>query len=201
MSAVTSLDPHPPNVVAVRATLGAAFADDPMLQWIFRGVPQAEQATAAWLGLFVDAFAAGGVVDVVLDDAGSPVATAMWRVDGSPLPYPQLPNLGGLMVAFLGPERASAVGAGLGAFATHKPEPPFHYLQFLAVHPQHQGAGLGRALVAHGQARARATGQSVYLESTNPRNLPFYRSLGFEARDEFVLAPDGPPAYGLWWQG
>jgi GNAT superfamily N-acetyltransferase len=200
MAAVTPLDPHPSNVAAVRAALGAAFADDPMLQWIFRGVPQSEQATAAWLGLFVDAFAAGGVVDVVLDDAGSPVATAMWRVDGSPLPYPQLPNLGGLMVAFLGPERASAVGAGLGAFATHKPEPPFHYLQFLAVRPQQQGTGLGRALVAHGQARARGAGQSVYLESTNPRNLPFYRSLGFAARDEFVLAPDGPPAYGLWWQ-
>ena len=199
MAAVLPLDPHPANVVAVRTALGAAFADDPMLLWIFRGVAQAEQATAAWLGLFVDAFAAGGVVDVVLDDDGSPVATAMWRVDGSPLPYPQLPNLGGLMVAFLGPQRAADVGAGLGAFATHKPEPPFHYLQFLAVHPLHQGAGLGRALVAHGQARAQAAGQGVYLESTNPRNLPFYRSVGFEARDEFVLQPDGPPAYGLWW--
>jgi ribosomal protein S18 acetylase RimI-like enzyme len=199
MAAVLPLDPHPANVVAVRTALAAAFADDPMLQWIFRGVVQAEQATAAWLGLFVDAFAAGGVVDVVLGDDGVPVASAMWRVDGSPLPYPQLPNLGGLMVAFLGPQRATEVGAGLGAFATHKPEPPFHYLQFLSVHPAHQGTGLGRALVTHGQARASAAGQSVYLESTNPRNLPFYRSLGFEVRDEFTLQPDGPPAYGLWW--
>jgi ribosomal protein S18 acetylase RimI-like enzyme len=199
MAVVLPLDPHPGNVAAVRATLGAAFATDPMLQWIFRDVPQAEQATAAWLGLFVDAFAAGGVVDVVVDDAQQPIATAMWRVDNSPLPYPTLPNLGGLMVAFLGVARATEVGAGLGAFAGHKPAPPFHYLQFLAVHPHHQGGGVGRALVAHGQARAAAAGQGVYLESTNPRNLPFYRSLGFQASDEFVLQPDGPPAYGLWW--
>jgi GNAT superfamily N-acetyltransferase len=199
MAAVLSLDPHPGNVAAVRATLGAAFSTDPMLQWIFRGVAQPDQAVAAWLGLFVDAFAGGGVVDVVVGDDGRPIATAMWRVDGSPLPYPELPNLGGLMVAFLGPQRAAEVGAGLGAFATHKPEPPFHYLQFLAVHPLHQGGGVGRGLVTHGLARARAAGQGVYLESTNPRNLPFYGSLGFEARDEFELQPDGPPAYGLWW--
>ena len=200
MTAVVSLDPHPVHVAAVRATLGAAFADDPMMQWIFQGVEQPQQAIAAWIGLFVDAFAGGGVVDVVLDDAGQVAGTALWRLDASPLPHPQLPSLGGLMVSFVGGARAAELGAGLSAFADHKPHPPFHYLQFLAVHPRHQGTGLGRALVTHGQARAQAAGQGVYLESTNPRNLPFYRSLGFQHRDEFVLEPAGPPAYGLWWQ-
>lgn len=182
----------------MRAVVGAAFADDPMLQWIFRGVEQADQAGAAWLGLFVDAFAGAGLVDV-LTEGDEIVATALWRVDSTPLPYPTMPNLGGLMVAFLGSERAAAVGAGLGAFAANKPEPPFHYLQFLAVHPDHQGQGLGRRLVAHGQQRAAAEGQGVYLESTNPRNLPFYRSVGFELLGDFTLQPDGPPAYRLWW--
>jgi ribosomal protein S18 acetylase RimI-like enzyme len=68
------------------------------------------------------------------------------------------------------------------------------------VHPQHQGSGLGRALVRHGQARAEAAGVGVYLESTNPRNLPFYRSLGFQPIGGFTLAPDGPAAVRLWWQ-
>lgn len=199
MVTLRALDPSPVQVAQVRAIIGAAFADDPMLQWVFRDVPQPDQAMAAWLGLFVDAFAGGGVVDVVVDDALEPIAAALWRVDTSPLPYPALPNLGGLLVSFLGAERATEVGTGLGAFAANKPEPPFHYLQFLAVHPAHQGQGLGRLLVAHGQDRAARNGQGVYLESTNSRNLPFYRSVGFTSQGEFTLQPDGPTAWRLWW--
>ena len=47
MSAVRPLDPTPANVAAVRATLAAAFVDDPMLQWIFPHAVQQAQATAA----------------------------------------------------------------------------------------------------------------------------------------------------------
>ena len=50
------------------------------------------------------------------------------------------------------------------------------------------------------QQRAAAAGVGVYLESTNPRNLPFYGSCGFQRLGEFELLPDGPPAFRLWWQ-
>jgi ribosomal protein S18 acetylase RimI-like enzyme len=198
MAELRSLDPSPVQVAAVRAVVGAAFADDPMLRWVFGAVEQPEQASAAWLGLFIDAFAGGGVVDVAVVDE-QVVGAALWRVDQSPLPYPELPTLGGLLVSFLGAQRATEVAAGLGAFAANKPDPPFHYLQFLAVHPRCQGQGLGRLLVAHGQERASRNGQGVYLESTNPRNLPFYRSVGFTTVGEFPLLPDGPTAWRQWW--
>lgn len=66
MPVVTALNPLPEQVVGVRAVVGAAFEHDPMLQWIFGGVEAAEHATAAWVGWFVEAFAAAGTVDVVL---------------------------------------------------------------------------------------------------------------------------------------
>ncbi|MFM2077911.1 MAG: hypothetical protein RJA49_1801 [Actinomycetota bacterium] len=198
-AAVQPLDPTPVGVAQVRAVLGAAFADDPMLRWIFRGVEGQEHATAAWIGLFVEAFAAVGTVDVVCGDGGEVVAVAMWRTDARSLPFAELPSVGGLMTALLGAARTAEVGAGLGEFAAQKPQPPYHYLMFLGVHPQHQGRGLGRQLVAAGQARAAAEGQGAYLESTNPRNLAFYASLGFASLGEFTLQPDGPPAWRLWW--
>ena len=200
MTAVHSLEPTSVGVVAVRATLAAAFVDDPMLQWIFPDAVQQTSATAAWLGVFVEAYAAAGVTDVVGTDSMATAGVALWRCSTDPLPFSQAPSLGGLMAAFLGVERATQLGHGLGAFAANKPEPPFHYLQFLAVHPTQQGHGLGRQLVLHGQQRAAEAGVGVYLESTNPRNLPFYRSCGFREIGRFELLPDGPPAFRLWWQ-
>lgn len=205
MSAVYALDPTPLGVAAVRATVGAAFAADPMLEWIFPDAVHRAQATAAWLGLFVEAYAAAGVVDVVDgppvgDDAGATAGAALWRIAQASLPFSTLPSAGGLLAGFVGVERAAQLGFALRAFADNKPSPPFHYLQFLAVRPIHQGNGLGRVLVQHGQQRASAHGVGVYLESTNARNLPFYRSLGFESIGEFTLQPDGPSACRLWWQ-
>jgi GNAT superfamily N-acetyltransferase len=170
-----------------------------MQHWIFRGVEAQEHAIAMWIGLFVDAFAAVGTIDVILGEEGEVVAAAMWRTDGRRQPYPELPSIGGVMTALLGSARAAEVGEGLGAFAANKPEPPFHYLNFLGVHPTHQGRGLGRLLVAAGQARAAAAGQSAYLESTNARNLPFYAAMGFRSLGEFTLQPDGPSAWRLGW--
>jgi GNAT superfamily N-acetyltransferase len=198
-SSVQPLDPTPLAVAQVRAVFGASFAYDPMQHWIFRGVEAQEHAIAMWIGLFVDAFAAVGTIDVILGDEGEVVAAAMWRTDGRRQLYPELPSIGGIMTALLGSTRAAEVGAGLAAFAANKPEPPFHYLNFLGVHPAHQGSGLGRLLVSAGQARAAADGQGTYLESTNARNLPFYAAMGFRSLGEFTLQPDGPPAWRLGW--
>jgi predicted N-acetyltransferase YhbS len=56
-----------------------------------------------------------------------------------------------------------------------------------------QGRGLGRALVRHGLARARADGCPAFLETGTPRNVPFYESFGFQVVGE-QQAPDGGPA-------
>ena len=64
--------------------------------------------------------------------------------------------------------------------------------------PAHQGRGLGRRVAAPGIAAATEAGLGVQLETTNPRNPPFYRSLGFEETSQFTLGPDGPAAWSMW---
>jgi predicted N-acetyltransferase YhbS len=51
------------------------------------------------------------------------------------------------------------------------------FLWFLAVDPVRQRSGVGRALLAEVFDGA---GAPVYLDTSNPANLPYYSSFGFE---------------------
>ena len=85
MNTPRTLHPTATDTVAIRSVIGAAFADDPMMQWVFRGVTMPEQAIAAWVGLFVDAFAGGGVVDVVPDEDDPHALLSAWDESGERL--------------------------------------------------------------------------------------------------------------------
>jgi hypothetical protein len=49
-----------------------------------------------------------------------------------------------------------------------------------------------------GMAAADAEGVGVHLETTNPENLAFYGSLGFEVSHEIRLEPGGPELWAMW---
>ena len=57
------------------------------------------------------------------------------------------------------------------------PAEEHHFVWQLAVDPPHQRSGLGRALLAHTAEHAEA---SLYLDTANPDNVPYYASCGFE---------------------
>lgn len=71
---------------------------------------------------------------------------------------------------------------------------PHVYLWQLAVDPPAQRSGVGRALMARVVADADDAGLPVYLETTNPDNVPYYHSLGFVETGREKL-PRGAP---LW---
>jgi GNAT superfamily N-acetyltransferase len=71
---------------------------------------------------------------------------------------------------------------------------PHVYLWQLAVDPPAQRSGVGRALMARVIADADDTSLPVYLETTNPDNVPYYHSLGF-AETGCERLPRGAP---LW---
>jgi len=111
MSAVHTLDATPLGVAVVRATVAAAFATDPMLQWIFPEAVHRAQATAAWLGVFVEAYAAAGVVDVVDENSAG---TATGSLAGAALCYAaslRLQEIGKLSYRHPGPRTESALRA------------------------------------------------------------------------------------------
>lgn len=71
---------------------------------------------------------------------------------------------------------------GVAGVLVLRPQPPALLVENVAVAPLHQGRGLGRALMAFAEERARAEGLAEVVLYTNERmteNLRFYPALGF----------------------
>ena len=71
------------------------------------------------------------------------------------------------------------------------PQDPHVYLWFLAVDPRSQRSGIGRALLARVFEDADAP---VYLDTSNPDNVPYYASAGFQEIGRGML----PRATPMW---
>ena len=83
------------------------------------------------------------------------------------------------------------------AFRPHPREPPHHYLRVLGCDPNRQGQGIGSRLLEPTLAQCDTRGEPAYLESSNEKNLSFYRRHGFETTAE-VVTHLGARAWLMW---
>lgn len=97
----------------------------------------------------------------------------------------------GLLVAV---ESGRIVGAVMAGYDGHR-----GWINYLAVAPELQGGGIGRALMAEAETRLRAVGCpkiNLQVRGDNAAALAFYARLGFAVDDAVSLGkrlePDGP---------
>jgi GNAT superfamily N-acetyltransferase len=62
----------------------------------------------------------------------------------------------------------------------YHPSEPHWYLPLMGVDPSQQSKGFGSALLQHILLQFDRHNNLAYLESSNPRNIPFYKRHGFE---------------------
>jgi GNAT superfamily N-acetyltransferase len=62
----------------------------------------------------------------------------------------------------------------------YHPTEPHWYLPVIGVEPLLHGQGFGSALMQQALDQCDRGGTPAYLESSNPRNIPFYQRQGFE---------------------
>ena len=154
-------------------TIVLAFAADPMTRWTW---PQAHQFLAAMPRM---ARAFGGRAF----SRGSAFCTdgyagvALWLPPGVDPDHAGLEAVAGSTIA---PARAAETGPIFEQMAKYHPAEPHWYLPLIGVDPAHQGQGLGDVLMEHALAQCDRDRAPAYLESSNPRNIPFYKRHGFE---------------------
>ena len=69
------------------------------------------------------------------------------------------------------------------------------YLSILGVDPTRHGAGLGSQLVRAGLGRVDADGRPAFVETFNPRSVPFYERHGFVQ----TISADEPTTGRRYW--
>lgn len=162
-------------------TLARAFANDPMMRFIFPEDDVREQRLPWFLGNVVGYCQRYGEVDVSTNGD----AVACWLTPGNTTvtPLRQMQG-GGILTPFkLGFQsfgRLMTLQSHLTKeHRAHAPE-PHYYLYLLGVDPASWGQGLGRQLMGKMLARADAEGLPCYLETQNKKNVAVYEKVGFE---------------------
>ena len=178
--------------------LARSFYDDPQMAFLF---PDPVGRTADLMTMFGAIAAAGarrGHTYLLVDDASTVTAGAIWSPPGiQAFSDEEAGPLVETIAGRYGDEGLGRIAAMSEAMESNHPIEPHFYLFVVGVEPSLQGQRLGEALLKPMLAHCDATATSAYLESSNPRNIGFYRRLGFATVSEFH--PEGGPLFtGMW---
>jgi GNAT superfamily N-acetyltransferase len=161
------------DVATGAAILTDAFAADPWFRWLYPEPAMWPTMPRAWFELVVGRALDGGEAHLGAD------GFVDWISPGVHFPTEEDRGLVlDLLEGQIGERAAEALGV-IGGAGAHFPAVARHHCVYVGVRPQHQGRGIGRALLGRVLDRCDAEGTPASLSSTNDANLPFYRSLGF----------------------
>ncbi|WP_020498502.1 GNAT family N-acetyltransferase [Sciscionella marina] len=173
--------------------LGAAFAEDPVMLWMFRERQDCTHAvTILFRALLQAHYLRRGVC--ALTEGGA----AVWTMPGAH-EFGALGELrlapGVLHAARLRIDRLLAFDS---LSRKHQPREPHWYLHLLGVEPHARGKGIGGALLEKQLAVIDEAGLPAHLESTNERNVPLYERHGFTVTAQVRIRSGSPEFYPMW---
>ncbi|MHB8465266.1 MAG: GNAT family N-acetyltransferase [Acidimicrobiales bacterium] len=186
----------PEDGAVIAAALASAFGEDPVCCWMAGQTDCEVRMTPFWRGLIKQGLRTPDHEISMSDDGGS---VAVWRgIDQWKLPPADIVRSLPSLMASLRFRLPTALRL-LATMEKSHPSAPHYYLEFLGTRRDRQGHGLGSAVISDMLDRCDTEGVPAYLESSNPRNVPFYARHGF-VEQGVVHAPKGGPALTTMWR-
>jgi GNAT superfamily N-acetyltransferase len=158
---------------SVIGTLVSAFIDDPVERWLW---PEAQQYLTHF-PTFIAAFGDEAFTRRTVWTLGGFAAVAWWIPPGC---QPDAEAIVAVLTQTVSPEKHEDTFAVLERMDAAHPTEPHWYLPWLGVDSPHRGAGLGGRLLKQCLQVVDADHLPAYLDTPNPRTIPFYESHGFE---------------------
>jgi ribosomal protein S18 acetylase RimI-like enzyme len=153
--------------------LKLAFAADPATRWVWPD----PQKYLLYFDRFVKAFGGKAFAHKSAHYVENYSGAALWL---PPNIHPDVDSLLAL-VQSSGSDDAKKYGHKVfEKMGSYYPKEPHWYLPLLGIDPLYHRKGLGSALMHYAQVSLDQDSVSVYLESSNPNNIPFYERHGFE---------------------
>src|SRR5262249_54479109 len=154
-----------------------SFVTDPCMRWMW---PDAQVYLQSFPRL-AQAFGGGAFPHDGADISDDFRGGALWLPPGV---GPDEEALDALMRETVPEPQRSAVMTIREQMGSSPPRETHWHLAMIGVDAAHQGQGVGADVMRHRLAMIDGQGLIAYLESSNTRNIPFYRRHGFEAVGE-----------------
>jgi GNAT superfamily N-acetyltransferase len=174
----------PADAERAYATIVSAFTPDPVERWL---LPD-DADYVAHFSDFVAAVASSSMETSTAWELDDFAAVALWLPPGS---QPDAERIGVSLISSVAEEKHAEMFGLLEQMEAAHPRYSHWYLPWLAVHADKQEHGLGGTLLAASLEYIDIGGLPAYLESPNPRNIPFYERHGFvvAGQTESVTCP------------
>jgi ribosomal protein S18 acetylase RimI-like enzyme len=182
----------PGDVRRLAGVLARAFADDPVMSWVF---PH-DATRLAWNRRFfrfrLRSMLRQDEVWTTDDGAGAALwaGPERWRLGARE-------TLGLARFVPATGRRTARLLRGLSLIEARHPETPHWYLAVLGTEPSRQRKGIGSRLLAPVLDACDADEVPAYLESSSESNIAFYARHGFRVTEEVRLL-GGPPVWLMW---
>src|SRR5258705_7000572 len=165
----------PGDVTRIAQLFAAAFARDPVFDWLVRDGDARQSALQRFFGWILESRTVPHGETWITADG---LAAAAWIPPKTQETPPRLADdlrMLPVILRLTGLPRLPRGAAMAAAMEDAHPKVPYFYLAFIGVAPRMQGSGLGSAILRATLARADAAGANAQLGEFHPWELKTYR--------------------------